>query len=71
MYLTQEQIETLKQNLRKKKIRIELLDYDLKTVDTIEGQVISGSLNSSADNDIRRSGNLEIAIPVNYGKISI
>lgn len=71
MYLTQEQIETLKQNLRNKKIRIELLDYDLKTVDTIEGQVISGSLTSNADNDIRRSGNLEIAIPVNYGKISI
>lgn len=65
MYLTQEQIDVLKQNLRKKRIKIEILDYDLKVVDSIEGQAIGGSLTADANNDIRRSGNIEIAIPLN------
>lgn len=64
MYLTQNQIDVLNQNLRKKRIRLELLDENLKTIDSIEGQAISGSITSNADNDIRRSGQIEMAIPV-------
>lgn len=65
MYLTQNQIDVLNQNLRKKRIRLELLDSNLKTVDTIEGQAIGGSITANADNDIRRSGQIEMAIPIN------
>lgn len=65
MYLTQEQIDVLSQKLRKKHLRIELLDSNLKTIDSIEGQAIGGSITASADNDIRRSGNITVAIPSN------
>lgn len=64
MFLTQNQIDVLKLNLRKKHIRLELLDFNFKTIDSIEGQAISGSLTFTADNAIRRSGQIEMAIPV-------
>ena len=64
MFLTQNQIDVLKLNLRKKHIRLELLDFNFKTIDSIEGQAISGSLTFKADNAIRRSGQIEMAIPV-------
>lgn len=63
MELTQQQIDVLKQNLRRKEIRIELLDTDFKIIDSIEGHAIGGSLTKNADNNIRRSGNVELAIP--------
>lgn len=63
MELTQQQIDVLKQNLRRKEIRIELLDTDFKIIDSIEGHAIGGSLEKNADNNIRRSGNVELAIP--------
>lgn len=63
MELTQEQIDVLKQNLRRKEIRLELLDSNFKIVDSIEGYAIGGSLDKNADNNIRRSGSLELAIP--------
>ena len=63
MELTQQQIDVLKQNLRRKEVRIELLDTDFKIIDSIEGHAIGGSLEKNADNNIRRSGNVELAIP--------
>lgn len=65
MYLTQEQINTLGRNLRKKHLRLELLDSSLRTIDRIEGLAISGSINADANNNIRRSGSIEIAVPTN------
>ena len=65
MELTQQQIDVLKQNLRRKEVRIELLDTDFKIIDSIEGHAIGGSLEKNADNNIRRSGNVELAIPNN------
>lgn len=65
MELTQQQIDVLSQNLRRKRLRIELLDFNMLVVDTIEGQVINGSISADANNDIRRSGNITLAIP-NY-----
>lgn len=63
MELTQQQIDVLKQNLRRKEVRIELLDTDFKIIDSIEGHAIGGSLEKNADNNIRRSGTVELAIP--------
>lgn len=65
MELTQNQIDVLSQNLRKKRIRIELLDFNLKVVDNIEGLAIGGSITANANNDIRRSGTIQMAIPFN------
>lgn len=67
MYLTQEQIDVLTQNLRRKKIKLELLDADNKIIETLEGQAIGGSITANANNDIRRSGTIEMAIPVVSG----
>ena len=71
MELTQNQIDVLSQNLRKKRIRIELLDFDLKTIDSIEGHAIGGSITANAKNDIRRSGNIQLAIPIDLSKSSL
>lgn len=66
MFLTQEQIDVLSQNLRKKRLRVELLTTDFKTVDSIEGYAVNGSISVTADSDTRRSGNVTLAIPLNY-----
>lgn len=63
MELTQQQINVLKQNLRRKELKIEILDENFKIIDSIEGLAIGGNLDKDADNNIRRSGTIELAIP--------
>lgn len=63
MELTQQQINVLQQNLRRKEVKIELLDQNFKIIDSLEGHAIGGTLDKNADNNIRRSGNIELAIP--------
>lgn len=63
MELTQQQIDVLTQNLRRKEVRIELLDQNFKIIDSLEGHAIGGTLDKNADNNIRRSGSIELAIP--------
>lgn len=65
MELTQQQIDVLKQNLRRKEIKLELLDANYKVIDSIEGLAVGGSFDKNADNNIRRSGNIELVIPNN------
>lgn len=64
MYLTQEQIDVLKQTLRNKRLKIELLDSNMRTIDSIEGHAIGGSITANANNDIRRTGNIQMSIPI-------
>lgn len=71
MYLTQDQIDVLGQNLRKKHLRIELLDNNMHTIDSIAGLVVDGSITATADNDIRRSGTITMAIPTNSSGLSL
>jgi len=70
MQLTQEQIDVIEQNLRRQKIKIEILDFNFKTIDSIEGYAIDGSITANADNAIRRSGNITLAIPLDYSAIT-
>jgi len=70
MQLTQNRIDMLSKNLRNQRIKIELLDIYLKPIDSIEGVVIDGSLTANANSQIRRSGTMRIAIPINRGKNS-
>lgn len=65
MNLTQAQIDVQSQNLRKKRLKMELLNRDLQTIDIIDGFVINGSITANANNNIRRSGNITLAIPSN------
>lgn len=65
MDLTQKKIDLLNQNLRKKRLRMELLNFDMQTIDTIEGHVVEGSIVANATNPIRRTGTIRLAIPNN------
>lgn len=71
MELTQEQIDILGYNLRRKKIKIDILDINYKILYDIEGNAISGTINVNAENDIRRSGNITIALPVNEKSVNL
>lgn len=64
MYLTQEQIDVLKQTLRNKRLKLELLDQNMRTIDSIEGHAIGGSITANANNDIRRTGTIQMSIPI-------
>lgn len=64
MYLTQEQIDVLRQRLRNKRLKIELLDSNMRIVDSIEGHAIGGEITADANNDIRRTGNIQMSIPI-------
>ena len=64
--ITQKQINSNDLPLRRKHIRLEILDYEFRTIDTIEEECIGGSLQRTSDDSthtIKRSGNVQIAIP--------
>ena len=63
MDLTQLQIDTMKLPIRNKYIRLEILDSNFSVIDRIESECISGELNKSAKDTLRRSGSVTIAIP--------
>ena len=53
------------QPIQNKRIRLELLDFNYAVVDSIEGVCIGGNLSKTADDVLRRSGNLTICVPLN------
>lgn len=63
MNVTQNQIDSNNLQLRNKYVRLEILDFNLKTIDTIEAECIGGSLQKDANSNLRRSGNIQIAVP--------
>ena len=63
MEITQKQIDTLGLPIRNQRIRIELLNDELKPINSIEGYVIDGSITASANSTTRRSGSISMAIP--------
>lgn len=71
MDLTQLQLDTMKLPLRNKYIRLEILNYDFKVVDRIEGECVGGELSKDASSPVRRSGSVSIAIPTQYQAESI
>lgn len=60
--ITQSQRNTAKQTLRNLKLKIDILDFDYLTVDSIEGNVLGGSVMIDATSDIRRTCNIEIVV---------
>lgn len=64
MELTQAQIDVQDMPLRKKYIKIELLNIDLQVLDSLEGYAIGGNITANANNTIRRSGDITLCVPI-------
>jgi hypothetical protein len=59
---TQQNYNTAKQNVRNLRVKIDLLNFNFQTVDAIEGNVISGSINIDANSDIRRTCDISLVV---------
>jgi len=66
MNISENRYEIFNQPIRNKKIRLEIYDFNNHLLDTLETYVVNGTINIDADNDLRRSGSLEIAIPPRF-----
>lgn len=68
-FFTQEQLDVLSQSIRRKKIKIEILNHQFQVIDTIEGETIGGSIDLDANSDYRRSCNLTLVVSDLYSDI--
>lgn len=62
MNITSAQFATSLQNIQSRYIKIELLNYQFQTVDSLEGICTSGSISIDANADIRRTGSITLVI---------
>lgn len=60
--ITDGQFRSALQNIQSRYIRLELLNFQYQTVDTIEGVCTSGSFNIDANSDIRRTGSIVLVV---------
>ena len=60
--ITSGQFRSVMQNIQNRFIRIELLNFQYQTVDSIEGVCTSGSFSINANSDIRRTGSVVLVV---------
>lgn len=60
--ITDGQFRSVMQNIQSRYIRLELLNFQYQTVDTVEGICTSGSFSIDANSDIRRTGNIVLVV---------
>lgn len=60
--ITQAQYDTTQQTIRNTYLKINLLNFDYLTVDSLEGNVISGNVQINADSDIRRTCDISLVV---------
>lgn len=60
--ITSNQFRSVMQNMQSRYVRIELLNYQMQTVDLLEGVCTSGSISIDANADIRRTCDLTLVI---------
>lgn len=60
--ITSNQFRSVMQNMQNRYVRIELLNYQMQTVDLLEGVCTSGSISIDANADIRRTCDLALVI---------
>ena len=60
--VTIDQFNTSMQNIQSRYIRLELLNYQFQTVDTLEGVATGGSISIDANSDIRRTGSITFVV---------
>lgn len=67
--ITQDQYLVVKQRSKNILIKINLLNFNLQVVDSIEGNIISGTLTINANSDIRRTCDISMVVKKNTYKI--
>lgn len=60
--ITSTQFTTSLQNIQSRYIKLELLNYQFQTVDSLEGVCTSGSITIDANSDMRRTGSIVLVI---------
>lgn len=60
--ITSNQYSVSNQNVRNLHIKINLLNFSYQTIDSLEGNAISGSINIDANSDIRRTCQVELVV---------
>ncbi len=60
--ITSGQFRSVMQNIQNRFIRLELLNFQYQTVDSIEGVCTSGSFSINANSDIRRTGSVVLVV---------
>ena len=60
--ITSAQFQVALQNIQSRYTRLELLNYQFQTVDSLEGICTGGSISIDANADIRRTGNLSLVV---------
>lgn len=60
--ITDAQFRTASQSIQNKYIRLELLNYQFQTVDSLEGVATSGSITIDANSDIRRTASIVLVV---------
>ena len=62
LIITNDQFRTSRQSIQSRYIKIELLNYQFQTVDSLEGLCTSGNITIDANSDIRRSGSIVLTV---------
>lgn len=60
--ITQAQYNTSRQTIRNTYLKINLLNFDYLTVDSLEGSVVTGSIQINSDSDIRRTCDISLVV---------
>lgn len=60
--ITSTQFQSVMQNIQSRCVKLELLNYQYQTVDSIEGVCTSGSISVDANSDIRRTGSIVLVV---------
>ena len=60
--ITQNDYNIVKQRINERYIKINILDFQYRTVDEISGNMLSCSINCDADSDLRRSCNVSLVV---------
>ena len=60
--ITQNDYNIIKQRINERYIKINILDFQYRTVDEISGNMLSCSINCDADSDLRRSCSVSLAV---------
>ena len=60
--ITSEQFRSVMQNIQSRYVKIELLNYQFQTVDTLEGVATGGSISIDSSSDVRRTASLTLII---------
>ena len=61
-YVNPNEIMLSRQSIQNRYIKIDLLDYNFQSLDSLEGICIDGNMSINADSDIRRTANLNLVI---------